>query len=72
MGYHKSLIWGISPSFPLANHFDLSGSIFGISQDPPMWAHASLNQDGFYRKGDITPALTSEESVCTRVVKKVS
>ena len=47
------LSWDISSSFPLANHFDLSGSqsIFGISQDPPMWAHASLNQDGFYCKG---------------------
>ena len=36
--------------FPLVNHFDLPGSqsIFGISQDPHMCAHASLSQDGFY------------------------
>ena len=42
-----------SPGFPLTNHFDLPGSqsLFGISQDPPMYAHASLSQDGFYRKG---------------------
>ena len=24
--------------------------MFGVSQDPPMYAHASLSQDGFYRK----------------------
>ena len=37
------LLWGISSSFPLANHFDLPGSqsILGISQDPPMCAHIS-------------------------------
>ena len=49
----ESLLWGISLGFPLANHYDLPGSqsLFGISQDPPMYAHASLSQDGFYRKG---------------------
>ena len=32
--------------FPLANHFDSpdSESIFGISQDPPIYAHAFLSQ----------------------------
>ena len=41
------------PRFPLSNHFELpsSKSIFGISKDPPMCAHASLSQDGFYQKG---------------------
>ena len=45
-----SPIWGISSSFPLANHFDLPGSqfTFGISQDSSMYVHASLSQDGFY------------------------
>ena len=49
----ESLLWGISSGFPLANHLDFSGSlsIFDILQDPPMCAHASLSQDGFYRKG---------------------
>ena len=39
------LLWGISSSFPLADHFDLLGSqpIFRSSQDPPMCAHASVN-----------------------------
>ena len=37
----------------LVNHFGLpcSQSIFGISQDPPKCAQASLSQNGFYRKG---------------------
>ena len=45
----KSLIWGISSGFPLANHFDLPGSksVLGIAQDFPMCAHTSLSQDGF-------------------------
>ena len=49
----KSLIWGISSGFPLANHFNLTGSksVFGIYQDFPMCARASLSQDGFYRRG---------------------
>ena len=49
----ESLLWGISSWFPLANRLDFSGSlsIFGISQVPPMCTHASLSQDGFYRKG---------------------
>ena len=35
------------PSFPLANRLALPGSesVFGLSQSPPMHAHASLNQD---------------------------
>ena len=47
------LLWGISSSFPLANHFDLSGSqpIFGISLDPPMRVQASHSQDGSNQKG---------------------
>ena len=47
------LYGGISSCFPLANHCDLpsSQSIFGISQDPSIGSHASLNQDGYYRKG---------------------
>ena len=47
------LLSGVSSGFPLANHFDLpdSQSTDSISQAPPMWAHASLSQDGFYRKG---------------------
>ena len=49
----KSLKMGISSSFPLANHFDLPGSlsIFGISQDPSVDVHASLSVDGSYHKG---------------------
>ena len=41
------------PGFPLASDFDLSDSqsIFGVSQDPPLCAHASLSQDGLYKKG---------------------
>ena len=37
-------LWGISSSFPLANHSHLlaSQSVFGISQDPPMCVHASV------------------------------
>ena len=48
----ESLLWGISSGFPLANHFDLPGSksVFSIAQDFPMWARASLSQDGFYRR----------------------
>ena len=47
------LLCGISSGFPLANHSDLPGSqsIFGISQDPHMCAHASLSHNGFYQKG---------------------
>ena len=46
----ESFIWGISSGLPLAHHFTLSGSesIFGIAQDLPMCAHASLSQYGFY------------------------
>ena len=46
------LLWGISLGFPVTDHFDLPGSqfIFGMSQDPPMSMHASLNKDGFYQK----------------------
>ena len=47
------LLRGISPWFPLASDFDSSDSqsIFHVSQDPPLCAHASLSQDGLYRKG---------------------
>ena len=50
---HGLLLWAISSGFPLANHFDLPGSdsIFGISQDRPMYVHSSLIQDGFHQKG---------------------
>ena len=43
------LLWGISSSFPLANHFDLPGSeaIVGMFQEPPICACLSLSQDGF-------------------------
>ena len=46
----KSLIWGISSGFLLANHFDLPGSksIIVISQDPPVCIPTSPGQDGFY------------------------
>ena len=37
--------------FPLANHFPGSQPILGVSQDPPMYAHASLSQDRFYCQG---------------------
>ena len=49
----ESLLWGISSGFPLVNHFDLPGSlsIFSISQNPPMCAHASFSQGGSYQKG---------------------
>ena len=42
-------IWGISSRFPLASHLALPGSEseLGLSQGPPMCAHASLSQDGF-------------------------
>ena len=45
----ESLLWSISSGFPLANHLVLAGSesTFGLSQHPPMCAHASLSQDGF-------------------------
>ena len=49
------------PSFDLPD----SESVSGISQDPPMWAHSSYSQDGFYLRGlwivSITPLLTSKE-----------
>ena len=45
-------VWGISSGFPLTNYFDLPGSwsIFGISQDSPTCAHASLGQGNSTRK----------------------
>ena len=48
----KSLMCGISFRFPLASHFDLSGSEsrFGISEDPPMYAYTSPRRDGVYQK----------------------
>ena len=63
------LLWDISSGFPMANYIYLPGSrsISGISQDPPMWAHSSRSQDGFYLRGlwivSITPLLTSKEPV---------
>ena len=44
--YFKSLLWGISSRFPLASHFDLSGSVSacGLSQDPPVCVHADICQ----------------------------
>ena len=49
----KSLIWGISSGFPLADHFDLPGSesIFDLSQNPPVGVCPSLGQDGFQERG---------------------
>ena len=37
----------------LANHLALPGSksVFGVSQDPPIYASASLSRDGFQRRG---------------------
>lgn len=51
--YSLKLLLCSTSEFPLVNHFDLLGSqsIFGISQDPPKCAQASLSQNGFYRKG---------------------
>ena len=45
--------WVISSRLTLASRFDLPGSpsIFGVSQDPPVCAHVSLSQNGFYWKG---------------------
>ena len=53
LGPINSLIWCISSGFSLANHFDLPGSqsIFDISQDRSMCAHACLSQYGSYCKG---------------------
>ena len=38
------LLWVVSSGFPLASHCDLPGSqpIFGVFQDSPGFAHASL------------------------------
>ena len=49
----RSLTRGVSSSFPLTRHSDLPGSqsIFGVSQDPSLCAHASVSQEGFYCKG---------------------
>ena len=43
----KSLLWGISSEFPLANHFDLSvpEPIFGLSQEPLVCAHLLAKMD---------------------------
>ena len=77
----KSLIRGISSGFPLASHFDFSGSqsVFDVSQDPPMCAQASLSQDEFYCKGLWVMSLswhnfhlTSKKFFCTCVVREVS
>ena len=44
--YFKSFLWGISSGCPLASRFDLSGfvSVYGLSPDPPMCAHADICQ----------------------------
>ena len=44
---------GILLGFPLAGHFDLLGSdsLFGKSQDPPMYAHTSFSQGRFHQRG---------------------
>ena len=44
---------GILLGFPLAGHFDLLGSesLFGTSQDPPMYAHTSFSQGRFHQRG---------------------
>ena len=51
--HFELLLRGVSSWFLLANHFYLSGSqsMFGVSQDPPMWVHTSLSQGGFHGKG---------------------
>ena len=62
-------------SFVQSSWFPGLQSVFGISQDPPMGAYASLSQDGFYWKGvehPFTSPLTSKESFCTCVVGKFS
>ena len=43
----------MSSGLPLASRFDLPGSqsTLSVAQDPSTWAHASLSQDGVYRKG---------------------
>ena len=83
--YFESFIWVISSGFPLANHLALPGSesVFGLSQDPLMYACASLSQDGFQQRGlwvvDITyygvtplPFLSSKEPFYACVVGKLS
>ena len=51
--WFKSLIWGISSRFPLANHLALpdSESISGLFQGSPMCSHASLSHGGFQWRG---------------------
>ena len=39
------------PEFTLASHFDLPGSTFGVSQEPPVWVHTSLNRDDAVCRG---------------------
>ena len=82
----ESLFWGIPFRFPLANHFDLSGSesVFGISQNPLMCAYSSLSQDGLWWRSlwevDITYcevmsppfSSTSKKPFCACVVREVS
>ena len=81
----ESLLWGIPSRFPLATHFDLSGSesVFGISQNPLLCACSSLCQGERWWRGlwevDITycevmspPFSTSKEPFCACVVREVS
>ena len=53
-----------------------SDSLFGVSQDPLMSKHASLNQVVFQRRGLWVywhyPLLTSKEPFCACIVKKIS
>ena len=44
------LLCNIFSVFPLTSSFDLPQSIFRVSQDPSMCAHASLSQDEVYCK----------------------
>ena len=39
------------PEFTLASHFDLPGSTFGVSQEPPVWVHTSLSRDDAVCRG---------------------
>ena len=67
--------------FPFANNFDLPGSqfIFGMSEDPSMYAYASLSQDGSYYKGiwvehplALLPICPARSLFCKCVVREVS
>ena len=80
-------MWGISSRFPLTNHLAFPGSeaAFGISRDPPMYAHISWpswipakRPPGRLRSLPVgrvpTPSvfLTSKEPSCVCAIEKVS